>query len=135
MEKVKRNSYIVIGDEEDGLEGVEQVLKVKNTGSKIVQPLHRQISCIQAVASQIDKCYGLSYDEILPLLKEFYGYEIINKEDMIEPCKYCIIDIYYNWEVYAQNNDYAKECDVLEVEGLRDMLKEIMAEEETLNNK
>lgn len=41
---------------------------------------------------------------------------------MIEPYNYCVIDTFYNWELYAQNNDYAKECEVLETEGLRKKL-------------
>lgn len=133
MSNIKRNTYVVICDEqfENGLDDVNLVIKTKNLGDKILQPLMRQISCIQAIASQIDECYGMSYDEILSLLKEFYGYEIINKEDMAKPCKYCTIDTFYNWELYAQNNDYAKECEILEVEGQRDKLEKIIKERES----
>lgn len=125
---MKRESYIVICDDHQGLDNVKQILKVKNLGDKIVQPLHRQVSCMQGIMSQIDECYGMCYEEILELLKEFYDYEDINKEDMIEPYKYIIIDVPENWEIYAQNNNYAKECDILEVEGLRDRLIEIVDE-------
>lgn len=125
---MKRESYIIICDDDQGLDNVKQILKVKNLGDKVVQPLHRQVSCIQGIMSQIDECYGMSYDEILELLREFYNYEVINKEDMIEPYRYIVIDLYENWEIYAQNNNYAKECDVLEVEGLRNRLIEIVDE-------
>jgi len=119
MNKAKRQSYVVICDMqfENELSDVEQVIHTKNLGNKTMQLLMRQVSCIQGVSSQIDECYGLSYQEILPLLSEFYGYEVIYKKDMIEPCNYTIIDTFYNWELYAQNDDYAKECEVLEVEG------------------
>jgi hypothetical protein len=131
MNKVKRNTYVVVCDKqfENGLEDVELVIKTKNLGSKIIQPLMRQVSCIQGIASQIDECYGMSYEEILPLLKEFFGYEIIDKNDVIEPYKCGILDTFYNWELYAQNSDYGKECDVLEVEGLREKLREMIEKE------
>lgn len=63
MNKVKKQSYVVICDMqfENELSDVEQVIQTKNLGNKIIQLLIRQVSCIQAVASQIDECYSMSY--------------------------------------------------------------------------
>ena len=88
--------------------------------------LNKIVSCIQGIGCEINESYGLDYDEILDILEEFYDYKIINKEDMIEPYNYSIIDINYNWEMYAQNDNYAEECNQFEVEGLKDKLKTII---------
>ena len=125
--KSKRNSYVFIGDE-DELEDINKVVELKNLGNKTLSKLNKIVSCIQGIGCEINESYGLDYDEVLKLLQEFYEYKIINKEDVIEPYNYTVIDINYNWEMYAQNNNYAKECDILEVKGLRDKLKEMVGE-------
>ena len=128
-EKVKRNSYIFLGDEEDGIEDLERVIECKNLGIKTMQLLNKRISCIQGIGDSIDESYGLDYSEILDLLEEFYDYKIIDRKDMVESYNYTLLDICYNWEMYAQNNDYAEECNVLEVEGLRKKLEEMLDNE------
>lgn len=125
---MKRISYAVVCDLqfEDGLNDVDKVIYLKNLGSNICTLLDSQISCIMGVANRIEETYGLSYDEILEVLQEIYGYIIIKKSEMIEPNKYCVFDTFYNWELYAQKEEYALECDKLEVNGLEDLLKEII---------
>jgi hypothetical protein len=123
--KTKRASYVYIGDE-DELEDIDKVIELKNLGNKNLSKLNKIVSCIQGIGCEINECYGLDYEEILSLLEEFYDYKIINKEEMIEPYNYTVIDINYNWEMYAQIDDYSEECDKLAVEGLKEKLKEIM---------
>lgn len=126
---MKRNSYAVVCDKqfEDGLDDVEKVIAVKNLGSNVIQPLLKHISCIMGVASRIEETYGLAYDEILEVLHSKYGYEVIDKSEMIEPYKYGIFDTFYAWEYYAQKPEYTEECDKLEVCGVEELLKEIMS--------
>ena len=125
--KTKRNNYVYIGDE-DELEDINKVIELKNLGNKTLSKLNKIVSCIQGIGNEINESYGLDYDEILSLLEEFYEYKIINKEDMIKPYNYTIIDINYNWEMYAQIDGYSKECDELSVEGLKEKLKEVVGE-------
>lgn len=125
---MKRNSYAVICDKqfEAGLNDVEKVIYLKNLGEKTTLLLLKTISCILGVASTIEETYGLCYDEILEVLQIKYGYTVVDKVEMIEPCKYMTFDTFYAWEVFAQNQDYAQECKELEVEGVKELLTEIM---------
>ena len=125
--KTKRNSYVYIGDE-DEIEDIEKVIELKNLGNKTLSKLNKIVSCIQGIGCEINENYGLDYEEILNLLEEFYEYKIINKEDMIDPYNYTVIDINYNWEMYAQIDGYSKECDELAVGGLKEKLKEMVGE-------
>lgn len=123
--KTKRASYVFIGDE-DEIEDIDKVIELKNLGNKTLSKLNKIVSCIQGIGCEINESYGLDYEEILSLLEEFYEYKIIDKEDMVEPYNYTVIDINYNWEMYAQIDGYSKECDELAVEGLKEKLKEIV---------
>lgn len=124
----KRSNYVVVCDKqfEDGLNDVNKVLVVNNLGKKFINRLFRQVSCIQGVASDIEETYGLSYEEILEVLQDIFGYTIINKSEMIEPSRYAVIDTFYNWELYAQNSDYAKESDIFITDNLKDKLTDLM---------
>jgi hypothetical protein len=126
--RTKRNSYAVICDEqfEEGLQDVDKVILLKNLGDKTSQLLYKHISCIMGVAHDIEETYGLSYDEILEVLQKKYNYEIVNKTEMFEPYTYGVFDTYYAWEYYAQKKEYADDCDKLEVNGVKELLSDIM---------
>jgi hypothetical protein len=125
---MKRTSYVVVCDKqfENGLKDVDKVIAIKNLGSNTSQLLYKHISCVMGVVANIEETYGLDYSEILEVLHKIYKYTVIDKSEMIEPNKYSVFDTFYAWEFYAQKKEYASECESLIVDGVEELLRDII---------
>jgi hypothetical protein len=130
----RKQNYMTLIFQDDDSES-QYSIKVKNLGQKTFDILNKQISCIQGVADQINDCEGLSEDEITLLLKQFYGHEVIHNKERIEPYNYGRIDVFDNWERYAQDQNYNREADELYAEGLKEAILTIMKEHQELNDR
>lgn len=82
------------------------------------------------MCANVEETYGMDSSEMYRVLKEIYGYEVIDRKDMIEPNRYMVFDLYDVWERYAQIDKFREESDNMYVNGLKELVEEIVKESE-----
>lgn len=128
---IKRKNYVVIYHSAfEEKEEIELVILTRDLGVNLVRKLNRQIACILGMCANVEETYGMDSNEMYRVLKEIYGYEVIDRKDMIEPNRYMMFDLYDLWERYAQIDKFREESDNMYVNGLKELVEEIVKESE-----